>query len=145
VPTRALIDANIFISYLLSPDSNGAIAGTVESLWRADLELVFPDVLASEIRTTIKRKPYLRERIALDDVDALIDGLRAIALPLKLEPIEIAPILRDRKDDYLLVEAVRSDADYLVSGDRDLLDIRDDIAHPRIVSPAEFITAISHP
>jgi len=146
VPTRVLVDANIFISYLLSPDSSGAIVSTVESLWSADLELVFSDVLASEIRATVARKPYLRERIVLDDVDALIDGLRAIALPSNTsEPIEIAPILRDRKDDYLLVEAVRTDADYLVSGDRDVLDIRDDIARPRIVNPAEFLTAISLP
>ena len=146
MPTRVLVDANIFISYLLSPDSSGAIVSTVESLWSADLELVFSDVLASEIRATVARKPYLRERIVLDDVDALIDGLRAIALPSNTsEPIEIAPILRDRKDDYLLVEAFRTDADYLVSGDRDVLDIRDDIARPRIVNPAEFLTAISLP
>jgi putative PIN family toxin of toxin-antitoxin system len=145
VPIRALVDANIFISYLLSPDSGGAITGTVESLWRNDIELVFPDSVATEIRATVQRKSYLRNRIAPEDFEALISELRAIALPADPSPLEILPVLRDSKDDYLLAEAVRANVDYLVSGDRDLLDIRDDIVRPRIVRPVEFLTAISHP
>lgn len=145
MPIRVLADANIFISYLLAPDSAGAIAGTVESLSSADIALVFPDSLAFEVRSTIERKPYLRERITIDEADALIDELRAIALSFDLGPIGIAPVLRDRKDDYLLAEAIRCDVDYLVSGDRDLLDIRDSIDRPRIVRPAEFLAAIGYP
>lgn len=139
------MDANIFISYLLSPDSSGAIAGMVESLWRDDIELVFPDSVATEIRATVERKSYLRNRIAPEDIEALINALRAMALPADPSPLEILPVLRDSKDDYLLAEAVRANVDYLVSVDRDLLDIRGDITHPRIVSPVEFLGAISLP
>ena len=142
---RVLVDANIFISYSLSPDSSGAITGTVESLWIGDIELVFPDSVATEIRATVARKSYLRDRIAPEDIEALIEELRAIALPSDTSPLEILPVLRDSKDDYLLAEAISANADYLVSGDRDLLDIRDDITRPRIVTPAEFLTAIPHP
>jgi putative PIN family toxin of toxin-antitoxin system len=142
---RVLVDANIFISYALSPDSSGAITGTVESLWIGDIELVFPDSVATEIRATVERKSYLRDRIAPEDIEALIKELRAIALPSDPSPLEILPVLRDSKDDYLLAEAISANADYLVSGDRDLLDIRDDITRPRIVTPAEFLTAIPHP
>lgn len=145
MPTRVLADANIFISYLLAPDSSGAIAGMVESLWRDDIELVFPDSVATEIRATIERKPYLQNRITPEDFEALIQELRAMALPADPSPLEILPVLRDSKDDYLLAEAVRANVDYLVSGDRDLLDIRDDIARPQVVSPVEFLTAISYP
>ncbi len=142
---RVLVDANIFISYVLSPDSSGAITGTVESLWIGDIELVFPDSVATEIRATVERKSYLRDRIAPEDIEALIKELRSIALPSDPSPLEILPVLRDSKDDYLLAEAISANADYLVSGDRDLLDIRDDITRPRIVTPAEFLTAIPHP
>ena len=142
---RVLVDSNIFISYALSPDSSGAITGTVESLWIGDIELVFPDSVATEIRATVERKSYLRDRIAPEDIEALIKELRSIALPSDPSPLEILPVLRDSKDDYLLAEAISANADYLVSGDRDLLDIRDDITRPRIVTPAEFLTAIPHP
>lgn len=145
MPIRVLADANIFISYLLSPDSSGAITGTVESLWMDDIELVFPDSVATEIRSAVERKFYLRNRIAPEDIEALINELRAIALPTDPSPLEILPVLRDPKDDYLLAEAVRANVDYLVSGDRDLLDIRSEIDRPRVAEPAEFLNAISRP
>lgn len=144
MPIRVLVDANSFISYLLAPDSAGAVAGTVESFQRADILLVFPDSLDGEIRTTIARKPYLRERIAPEDIDELIAALRLIALLSDLTPIEIVPVLRDRKDDNPLAQAVRANVDILVSGDRDLLDIRNEVDRPRIMTPAGFVLAIAH-
>ena len=51
-------------------------------------------------------------------------------------------VTRDRKDDYLLAYAVVGRADYLVTGDRDLL-VLGEVEGVRIVSPAGFVGALS--
>lgn len=44
---------------------------------------------------------------------------------------------RDPKDDYLIAYAVIGEADYLVTGDKDLL-VLEQIAGVTIVTPARF-------
>lgn len=51
--------------------------------------------------------------------------------------IQIPRITRDLKDDYLLAYAVVGEADYLVTGDKDLL-VLEKIGEVAIVSPADF-------
>lgn len=45
---------------------------------------------------------------------------------------------RDSKDDFLIAHAIVAEADYLVSWDRDLLDLRE-IGGVLIVSPPELL------
>jgi predicted nucleic acid-binding protein len=55
----------------------------------------------------------------------------------------IAPALvRDPKDDYLLAAATIADADVLVTGDRDLLDIRQLLKRPAIMTAPEFLQVL---
>jgi uncharacterized protein len=56
-----------------------------------------------------------------------------------IQPIEqsIPAVTRDRKDDYLLAYAVVGAADYLVTGDEDLLVLKH-VGRLRIVSPPAF-------
>lgn len=138
---RVVIDANIFISYLLSPDDRfGTIARVFESIGSGRYQLVRSERLISEIRTSVTGKPELRKRISDADLEELIALVEAVSIPLPDHPDVIAPpILRDQKDDYLLEVAHRANADYLVSGDRDLLDIRDQLDRPQIVTPRAFL------
>ena len=46
-------------------------------------------------------------------------------------------ICRDPKDNYLLGMAISSNADYLISGDSDLLDLRE-IEDTRIIKYKDF-------
>lgn len=52
-------------------------------------------------------------------------------------PHDIPSRCRDVKDDYLLELAIQSDADFLITGDNDLLVIAK-IEHCRIVTIMEF-------
>ena len=57
-----------------------------------------------------------------------------------LGPTDPVPaVLRDPKDDFLLTAATLGDADYLVTGDRDLTDIREHLERPRILTVADFL------
>jgi predicted nucleic acid-binding protein len=49
------------------------------------------------------------------------------------------PITRDRNDDYLLAYAQVGAADYLVTGDKDLLALRGQVPGLGIVTPAQFV------
>jgi putative PIN family toxin of toxin-antitoxin system len=139
VVARVIIDANIFISYALSPNGSSAIVQAVESIWIEPIQLILPEILISEVRSAVERKPHLRERIPIQDLEDLIEALQAIAIPLYQDRPEIAQVLRDRRDDYLLDAAVHADVDCLVTGDRDLLDIRDQVYRPKIVTVREFL------
>lgn len=141
--SRVIVDANVLISYILSPDETGKIVRAVELLWDTSIELLLPDILIDEVCSTVNRKPYLHDRISVADLDNLIEALRTIATPVHQDKIMITPSLRDRKDDYLLDAAVRFGADYLVTGDRDLLVIRDDLDQPKICTVTEFLDLFS--
>jgi predicted nucleic acid-binding protein len=51
----------------------------------------------------------------------------------------------DPDDDYLLALALASEADLIVSGDRDLLELEgQDLADlPKVVRPAEFLSSLN--
>jgi predicted nucleic acid-binding protein len=51
-------------------------------------------------------------------------------------------LVRDPKDDYLLAAAAIANADVLVTGDRDLLDIRTLLKRPAIMTAPEFLQLI---
>lgn len=141
---RVLIDTNVLVSRLLLPSgANSAISRIIDEAVMGTFTLLISEDVLDELHGLRSRKPYLRERIAEEDIDALVLILRSVGeiLPRQAEPIPA--ILRDPRDDFLLVAAAFGDADYLVTGDRDLLDIRDELNRPRIVSPAEFLDLLS--
>jgi predicted nucleic acid-binding protein len=55
-------------------------------------------------------------------------------------PVFIIPLSRDSDDDYILALAQRERADYVISGDKDLLVLQ--IPEISIVTPAEFETIL---
>ncbi|MEM7533787.1 MAG: putative toxin-antitoxin system toxin component, PIN family, partial [Chloroflexota bacterium] len=52
---------------------------------------------------------------------------------------EIPQICRDPKDDYLLAYAIAGKADYIVTGDKDLL-VLEEIEGVKIVKVHDFVT-----
>jgi putative PIN family toxin of toxin-antitoxin system len=55
-----------------------------------------------------------------------------------VDPIPIAPVCRDPKDQIFLEAAVGGKAEYLVSGDKDLIVLKNIRGIP-IVTPAQFL------
>lgn len=135
---RVLIDANVVISYLLYPNRPGTIQTIFKALFEGKFTLLLPEALLDEIVITVTQKPHLRERIALDALELMVESLRTVAEEIPLIESEIPQVTRDPKDDYLLAYAVVGEADVLVSGDKDLLELGE-IVGVRIVSPGEFV------
>lgn len=137
---RALIDASVLLRYPL-PSRNPARAVDliVAAAVARTFALLVPSDLLDEMAEKLESDPYLSTRVSLLRVDVLTGLLRHRAIPLSPYPGPFPPRTRDPKDDYLLAYALRDRADYLVTGDRDLLVLAPDFPAPRIVDPGAFV------
>ena len=139
---RALLDPNVLISYLLVPLGNSPVNVTVDAALAGTYTLLLPEEVLEEVLRVAANKPYLARRIAPESVEVLLRALVEAAEVVPALEEEIPAIGRDRKDDYLLAYAAVGQADFLVSGDNDLLSLVE-IAGIRIVSPAEFVGTLA--
>jgi putative PIN family toxin of toxin-antitoxin system len=139
VPVRAILDANVYISYLLKSDAEGTVAQILERLFVQQFRLIVPDQVVAELKAVVERKPYLSRRIPMSVVDLLMDRIRQIAESPRDSQISQAIFVRDPDDMYLLEAAVDSDADFLVTRDKDLLALASHLQRPKIVTPFQFL------
>lgn len=138
---RVLFDANVLISYLLTPKEEGTITTVIESGFKEKYQLLLPSELITELRKKIAEKAYLSQKISKSSTQKFITALSAIAEILSPITESIPKVGRDFKDDYLLAYAMVGDADYLVTGDDDLLVLKQ-IHKIKIVSPLEFLQVL---
>jgi putative PIN family toxin of toxin-antitoxin system len=132
-----LLDANIFISYLLSPANDSPPIEIVEAAFNGAYTLVITAGVIAELRDKIATKPYLAARITQAEAERLVKLLNVVAETVPEIGESLPEVGRDRKDDYLYAHALIGRADYLVSGDKDVRDIRR-IGDMQIASPTEF-------
>ena len=134
---RAFLDTNIFISYLLGAGANSAVARVVEAGVLGDYTLLVSKSLLAELSEAVKRKPYLAQRITAEDLTIFIELILQVAeaTPEIYDPIPA--VVRDAKDDYILAHALLARADYLVTGDNDLLVLKR-VDTMEILTPAAF-------
>lgn len=136
---RAVLDANVVVSAVLSP---GGVPGQILDAWRAEhfALLASPPILEEVARVLDYPRIARLHRWPRGKVEQFIVELGAVAI---LTPGEITlNVVRNDPDDNRYLEcAVEGDADYVVSGDRDLLDIH---VHQgiRILSPQAFLQAL---
>ncbi len=135
---RAVVDTNVLVSALLVP---GSKPYDVVRAWDAGLfDLVTSEALTAELHRALNR-PRITRRISnaprtVDLLPAAIDQ-RAI----KVEPAGSISVSRDPDDDRVLEAAVAGGAEYVVSGDADLLAVGQYGSIP-IVPPGRFLAAL---
>ena len=132
---RVVLDTNVLLSGIAYPAS---VPGKILAAWRhGSVEVLLSDYILDELRRVLPRLAH-RHGLSASEIDDLVD-----ALSIQAEVIEPATgstsDLRDPKDEDVLgtlIAALQSSAaDYLITGDTDLLALAD--RHP-ILSPAEF-------
>jgi uncharacterized protein len=134
---RVVLDTNIFISYLLSHHT-GTISKIVEAAFDGSYVLVLPVASLEELVAKMREKEYLAKRISQDDAKQFVKLVVSIA---EITPHIDAPlpiVTRDKKDDYLLASALVYRADVLVSGDKDLLDLKS-VEGVAMMHPIDFV------
>ena len=139
---RILLDSNLLISFLLKPQADSAVVQVISAVVAGRCELLLPRELIDEVRQVAQSRKHLRTRISLDDFDELLDLLSPQAVAAPPIPGELPALTRDPKDDYLLACAVIGQADYLITGDADLL-VLDEVEGVKIVSARQFWEVLS--
>jgi len=111
---RIIFDTNIWISFLISKSLGDLdkliLKGKVVLLFSHELMTEFIDVTSRE-----KLKPFFTE----DDIATLIDLIDEYG-EIVIVKSDVR-ICRDKKDNFLLALAKDGKADYLITGDKDLL------------------------
>jgi hypothetical protein len=133
---RAVLDPNVIISALLSP--TGTPARLLEAWQSGEYELIASPLLLEELERALAY-PKLRRYISEDDAAAVLKWL-AESATVVVDPSP-PPLARsvDPGDDYLIAVAAFAQA-ILVSGDRHLLDLADEIP---VLPPAIFLEHLS--
>lgn len=134
---RAILDTNILVTYLLTGEQDSAVARVVRAGLLGEYTLLLPAELLEELARKAREKRYLVQRIAPEDVVELAAILARVAETIPKITDEIPAVTRDPKDDYLLAYALVGEAGYLVTGDRDLLILKQ-VGDTRIITALEF-------
>lgn len=137
---RATIDTNVVVSASLTP--NGPPAQVIRA-WRQDVfEWVCSPILLEEYRRVLRRPGILRHMIwTPQEVDEFFADFATRALILETaQSLDAVP--RDPDDNRVLEAAIAGEADYIVSGDRDITALNAYAGIP-IVSPARFVAILA--
>ncbi len=134
---KVVIDTNLLISYLLT---KGETISKLLNHWRERdfILLTSPEILA-ELEKALDY-PHLKIKITKEEREALLAELRSDAEQVPGQLV-IPPVSRDPKDDKFIACAVEGNADYIVSGDNDLLDL-EEYQRIGIIRAREFITML---
>ena len=132
-PLRVVLDTNLLVSYLLT---QGHTIGRIIEYWhQRRIEILMSPAIVDELKDVLARG-RLRKLMTLDP--------QTLMLMVELDAIHTAGEVsasgacRDPKDDKFLACAVEGRADFIVTGDADLLELRSYQGIP-IIRAFEFV------
>lgn len=130
---RLYLDTNVVLSAILFPNGRSAV------FFRHALThhtIVMGSYIIDELRDVFQRKFPSR-------CDAFETFLTELAYENVITPenpdTSNYPEIRDPKDLPVLISAIESRCDYLITGDKDLHELKDN-SRIEILSPGEFLT-----
>ena len=139
---RVVLDTNVLLSGIAYPAS---VPGKIIAAWRhGSVEVLLSTYIVEELRRVLPRLAH-RHGLTAAEIDDLVDVISIQAETIAPLP-DTEPDLRDLDDQpvlgTLLAALATSGADYLITGDNDLLALRE--RYP-IVTPAKFWATHSGP
>jgi putative PIN family toxin of toxin-antitoxin system len=126
-----VLDTNVLLSGTAYPES---IPGKIVSAWRGgSLEVILSQYILDELQRVL---PRLNHRLGWYNIEIrdFVDSLAFLAD--LVDPVQATEtLLRDGSDQPVLGTLLASNANYLVTGDKDLLALAN--LYP-IINPADF-------
>lgn len=127
---KVIFDTNVWISFLIGK----RLVKIKQYISDGSIIIVTTDQLLTEIKIVTNREK-LKKYFPKESVKELVELLETIALKVEIKPTHFKN--RDPKDNFLLDLIDYSKADYLVTGDEDLLALNP-FKTAKILTPAEF-------
>jgi putative PIN family toxin of toxin-antitoxin system len=114
---NVIIDTNLWVSFIISNKLN-----LLDSLlFSGKVKILFSTELIAEIEKTIA-KPKLRKYFGSNALEEMFSTFDPFIILVDVE--SIISVCRDVKDNFLLALAKDGKADYLITGDKDLLVLK---------------------
>lgn len=114
---KVILDTNLWISFLLTKEYS-----LLDKLFSDNsISLLFSQALLDEF-VEVSQRPKFKKYFTLTDLEDLL-----IQIKYKAQFVEVTSnikICRDAKDNFLLSLAKDGGATHLITGDKDLLDIK---------------------
>lgn len=114
---RIILDTNLWISFLITKD----FKNLDNHLTEGDVSLLFSEQLFAEF-IEVSKRPKLKKYFKTKDISALLTLMNSFS-----EMVEVksnVDLCRDKKDNFILNLAIDSNANFLVTGDKDLLELK---------------------
>lgn len=137
--TRAVLDANVLVSAILSPKGTPA---KVLTAWQAEqFHLVLSEAVLDEIDRVLRYPRIVRRhRWSEERLQGFIEDLTHLAI-MTPGMVHLTVIAEDPPDDRYLECAIEGEAEYIVSGDQHLLDLAE-YQGISIVTPRVFLNVL---
>lgn len=127
---KVIFDTNVWISFLIGR----RLSKLKQYISDRKITIITTEQLLTEIKTVTKREK-IKKYFPEESVKELIHLLETISKKVEIKPTHF--INRDPKDNFLLDLIDYSKADYLVTGDKDLLT-HNPFKTAKILTPTEF-------
>lgn len=126
----AVFDTNVFIAAIIT---EGICSKLLHRARMHEFSLVSCPFITKELRRTLSKKFSLSR----DEVTSAMEPVGEAIDQVIEHTVKITNTCRDADDDNILACAVAAKADYLVTGDSDLLELRN-CRGVKIVTPRDF-------
>lgn len=126
---KVFLDTNVLVSGFAT---RGLCADLIR-LVLAEHELIVGEVVLRELERVLEQKIGLPAD-QIQEILAFLEGQTVQTTPRSLAAIPV----RDRDDQWVLASALAAKADVLVTGDKDLLDVAEEVSGLTITDPRGF-------
>ncbi len=128
---RIVIDTNLWISFLITRD----FKKLDEQIKKRRVRIYFSLESIDEFLTVADR-PKFRKYFSKADIERLIDLFDVYGHIVEVK--STVDVCRDRKDNFLLALSQDSQANYLITGDQDLLELKT-FEGTKIIKMADYL------
>jgi putative PIN family toxin of toxin-antitoxin system len=141
--TKIVIDTNILVSAILTPEGNPA--KILKLVLEGKLNLIISPAILGETRQVFNypklAKLMEKNNITRQEIYGFLDKMSRVALitPGKLD-IDVIP--KDPADNKIIACALEGDADFIISGDHHLTDLKI-FQSIKIIDPAAFLKIVN--
>src|SRR5687767_10498586 len=133
---KAVVDTNILIRALIKP--HGTVGPVIPRLRNGDYTLVYSTPLLDELIEKLALPRIRRKyRLGVNEIEALV-ALIALRGAL-VTPSRRVKVCRDPDDDMVIEAALAGMAEYVVTGDKDLLTLKE-YESVRFITPRMFLS-----
>lgn len=133
---KIIIDTNLWVSFLISKNLN-----QLDKLIQTKrLKIIFSEELLTEFIDVVSR-PKFKKYFPKKDIENILHYFDDYGELVQV--ISEVQICRDKKDDFLLNLSLDSDADYLITGDNDLLILKQ-IGNTKVINIQDFINQLEN-